>query len=348
MRGVGDKMNKLLIFPIILILSLNIVLAADMLEISDITLDYNYDSQRITKENQTYGEFIEPGDSFKLNIEVKNGFKTSTDIDDVVITITIYNITENFDLVKSASSFDLNPNERNSKRITIDIPSNAEELPNLVKVYAIGKGEDGNYYSATKTFYINIEDDDHNVYIYNSVFSPSTIACNQTTNLYVWIYNDGSYNEGDVVLKVYNKELNIDKVYSGISIKKGVKYGKTIGLGPYIANKVTTYPIEVKVYYKNNILDDTKTVNLFVNPCPIGLVKNITSSSNETEQAPDVVVTDSTSTDNIEIKGYTTKSSNVNRDSSNDILILSVILIGLFIIGFMINKIRKNSRIEVY
>jgi len=340
-------MNKLLILPIILILSLNIVLAVDMLEISDITLTYNSDSSRIVKENQTYGEFINPGDSFKLDVEISNNFKTSTDIDDISITATIYNITEGVDLAEDVDAFDLNSNDGKSKRITFDIPLGAEELTKILKIYVIGKGEDGNYYSDSKIVYLNIEDEDHDVYIYNSVFSPSTITCNQTTNLYVWLHNDGSFDEDNVVLNAYNKELGIDKTYSGIGIDEGIKYGKTIGLGPYIVNKATIYPIQLKAYYKTTKLDDTKTVNLFVNPCPINVIKNITSSTNETEQAPDVVVTDST--DNIEVEGYTTTASNLNNDSRNNVLVFFVVIICLVIIIFMIIKMfGKNSKVEIY
>ncbi|TKJ16979.1 hypothetical protein CEE44_00380 [Candidatus Woesearchaeota archaeon B3_Woes] len=267
-------MKKALLLPfMILILLVSTVYALeDGLRISDLTIYQDSDLQRSIGDGSVYNEFIVPGGDIKFEIELENTFIDKIDIEDIEISITLYNITENEDIFEDVSSFDLNYDKTKTKSIRLNIPDDAEEVQKTVEINIQGIDENDTIHKIDWFVYLNIEDEGHDVRIYNTQLNQTIVNCGETVKLIVWIVNDGKHDEEEVVLEIENKELGLHNVYDNIEIDEDEKYAKRILLNFDNVNKSGKFPLQIKTYYKDDHLDDLTTIDLWVNQCKNVLV----------------------------------------------------------------------------
>lgn len=278
-------MRKLMLFSaIIFFLLVSIVSAIEGLEISDISVKYNSDTQVITKNNGFYDDNVDAGTDFRIEVEVENTFKSSTDINNIQITANISDIKRGKNISDASDKFDLVYGKKKIKTLSLDIPDDADELMHKVDINVVGTDEKRNKYNLNFSFYFNVEDEDHNIILYNTKLNKSEILCNEYANLFVWLENNGKYDESRVSLEAENKALGFYEKYNDISIDEGEKYSKLFKIDANKINisKKTIFPIELRAYYKGNILDDIETLNLTIDPC--GAIIKPVNEVSDTEQ----------------------------------------------------------------
>ncbi len=322
-------MKKVLLFPLIIIFLVSTVYALEEgLEISDLTIYKDSELQRSIRNGSYYNELIRPGEDVEFEIELENTFRDDIDIEDIEIIITLYNITEGEDVIEDVSPFDLNYDKTKTKSIRLDIPDDADEILKTVGINIQGVDENGTLHKIDWVVYLNIEDEDHDVRIYNTQLNQTIINCGGTAKLIVWVANDGEHDEEEVVLELENKELGLHNVYRNIEIDEDEKYAKRIFLNFDNVTKSGKFPIKIKTYYKDTHLDDITTIDLWVNKCKEVLVIDETSGDEEEviiEQEEDISVT--TPTTHIEKTKTTTQEIPVMLLAFFMVLVVIVIII---------------------
>ncbi len=331
-------MKKALFLSLIaLILLVSTVYASEgNLEIKDLTIYVGSDYSRDIRNNDTFNEFIEPGDELEFEIELENTFEEDIDIKDIEVIIKLNNITQGEDITEDLSKFDLKYEKTKIKNIKLDIPSDADEITKSVEISIKGIDEEGTVHKIDWTIYVQIEDESHSILIYNTNLNQTTIDCKGTVRLIAWLSNDGSYDESKVILEVKNKELGLDKIYTGINIEEDEKYTKRIFIDIEDI-EAGNYPIELKAYYKNTHLDDVETVNLAVNACETE--NSVIDDVNDSDE--DLIESD----ENIPISETVEQSYTVPAKKKDQTIIMafSIVLIVFIIIITLSVLLLKNN-----
>jgi len=322
-------MKKLLLFPIILILLISFVCAYDEFRIKDLTISFDDDSQRVLRDGSTYNEAVEPGEKLEFDITLENRFREEIDMDDIEITIRMNNITKGVNLVETEDKFDLNHKRTKTKSIKLDIPSDADELIKKAEISIEGIDDNGTAHKIYWVVDIRIEDEKHDVVIYNTKINTSIVRCNDKIDLVVWLSNDGDFDENDVVLEVENKELDVYQIYRDIEVGEGEKYAKSAVFNIGNVQKLGNFPLELRSYYKNKILDDIKIINLISTGCK----KEISSEEdNETEDSV-IIEEDEKQTINLDYQEPEKKGLSVIWIG---IIILAGILVIIIVLGILL------------
>ena len=323
-------MKKLFIFALVFLILASFV-CAEGLEINDITVYLNNEKEGVIKEGSRFSEIVEPGDELELEIDIENTFRDNIDIEDIEIILKIENIVEGENLTEDISKFDLNDGNRKIKSIKIDIPDDADETIKTVKLSVRGVDENGTVHKLNSEFYININDEKHDITIYTTKIKPEVVECSGTVELIVWIENSGGYDEEEVTLVVENEELGIYKEYTNLEVDESEKYAKQVILSLENINKSDYYMLQLKTYYKDDHLDDIGEVGLTVHKCKEELVE-IETPTLPNEADEDVPLN--------EVEEY----KKTNREGSNSILLgllvgLLVLIAIIFIIVFALSRL---------
>jgi len=131
-------MNKFILLPVILILLVSIVSARD-LEINELKVIVG-DEDQIMGDSDTFNELVEPGQDIEFEIELENNMD-DTDIEDIIITITLQDITKGEDLKEETAKFDLNQEKIKVKSLELDIPDDADEVIKTAEINIRGVDE---------------------------------------------------------------------------------------------------------------------------------------------------------------------------------------------------------------
>jgi hypothetical protein len=257
------------------------IVYASELQISKITIYVNDEDQGSLKNNSVYSDSILPGDDLSFEIEVENLFKKDIDINDITIEGIIYNITENKDLIDNITEFDLNSDSSKLKNLQFEIPTDADELQKKLEITIQGIDDNKQKQVIKWNIYLNIEDEEHNIILDKTRSDQKIDNCKSEKNLIVLMYNNGEFDESNAAFTVKNKELNLDRSYSGINIDKGVISTKVVPISSEEVTKRSIFLIEIKAYYKGTRLDDVRTINLEVDPCKEDIILNESVSGTE-------------------------------------------------------------------
>lgn len=333
-------MKKLIALPILIFVMISIAYASE-LQVSDFRIHINGEDEGSIRNNSVYSDIIEPGDEVELEIELENKFKNDTDINDITISGVIENIVENVNLTDSVAEFDLSNGNKKIKKLHFDIPNDADELQKKVSITIKGIDDKKKKHLITLAVYLNIDDEEHEIKVYKTKSDQIISACNETGNIIVLLSNDGSYDEDDVTLKAVSKELGMEKVYSGISIDEDGTYTKIVPIFVEDHNKIGVYTIDIKAYYKEDHLDDVKTLNINIEACKSGNYTHNNAISDE-EQAEDeevvviskndsIIETEKNQDNNIGISDTANKTGDED-DKTKVIFIFSIILFILVLI----------------
>lgn len=254
-----------------------------------------------------------PGSKLEIKGDVRNFFTNSDDItiEDVTVTVTISNIDDGDDLEEEDEVGDVDADEKESFKVTFDIPEDVDADDYNVKMLAEGEDENGAKHSVEwNNIKLKIEKDKDDIQIIKLSVSPSKVSCSRNINVNVGLKNQGTKDEDEVVLRIENADLEISEEDTSIpEIDEGTgddtEYSKTYSFK--ISDKVRagTYPIKVTVYYDTDEQSDVDTVDLVVENCvvetpaeqkPSEVVVVSPPPSKETEETPEIITTPVTET----------------------------------------------------
>lgn len=213
-----------------------------------------------------------PEDELEFDLKISNDFTDDDDlnIENIVVTITIEDIDNGDDVEEESDEFDLDADSYTRKAVNLKVPLDVKEDTYDIVIEAEGEDENGVEHKVKWTIYMDVNKKSHEVRIHDASLNPATVECSRETILFVELINIGANDEDDAKLTIKNAQLGIDSEESDIEIEEGSEDNTHEKSLPVIvpANfSAGTYPIEIKAYYNNNILDDVKTLELAVKDC---------------------------------------------------------------------------------
>ena len=258
----------------------------------DIDIDKNIDgnsvSDRINNNGETIDEKVRPGSEVRIEIKLKNQYTDDDDIDidDVFITATLIEIEEGEDIEEEIDEFGMDSDSSETKTLTFNIPLAVERGTYDLDIHIEGEDDLGIEHEIDWTIFLEVDKRTHDVNINELSLVPSTIKCSGSATLDIELINLGKRDEDEVKLEIYNDDLGIDIVERKIDLAEAtegddiyeksvpIKVDKDVGPG--------TYPITIKAYYNDDLLDDLKIANLVVQACPTEESEEQPEEKNET------------------------------------------------------------------
>lgn len=275
---------------------MSVVSAVDTkLEIDEIEVKIDGKKTTVTADGETIGKEAAPGSSVEFQVNLINLYTKEEDVDyeDIEITITIEEIDDGDDLEDNAEISKVRADRDKSATIEFDVPYIVDEDTFDVVIEVEGDDEFNSSRDAeiSWTISLDVEKEKHELIVNKAGLNPATVSCGKDTYLELDVLNIGSEDEEEVVITLESENLNFDKKEE-LELDSGtdddsrfretyfIDVPETLGAG--------TYPIEIKVYYNEDRLEDTKKVDLIVEECPV--VEEPEEPEEEEEEEEDVEV----------------------------------------------------------
>jgi len=280
----------LLIVPLVLALNEDgLIIKGGKLLITDVDVKVGGKSDK----NLDFGESIKheakPGDTVEFQIESKNDFTSAEDleIEDIEVTITIFDIDDGDDLDEDAKEFDLKDGKDKKVRIQFKIPLEVDEDTFDVLVEITGDDENGTSHEVHYELELEVEKEDNEVLFLRNTLTPSEIKCGRTVQLSTAVINTGQDDEDDVMLEVTNVDLGISfrETFdlSNDPFDDDSKFRKTFTFTVDQDVRVGIYSIQSVVNFNDGADTKSETAELVVAQCEIFAVE-------EEEEEEEVVV----------------------------------------------------------
>lgn len=245
------------------------------LEISK--LEVKVDGKKTTVDNgETISKEAAPGSTVEFDVELTNLYTDEDDLDieDIEVTITIEEIDDEEDLEDSAEISKIRAEKDKTVSLKFDVPYIVDEDSFNVLIEVDGDDENGT--SPDPDFSWNVElvveKEKHELIIYKSNLEPEKVSCGKDAYLDLYVLNIGSEDEDDTVITIKNDLLNLNK-REEVELQEGVdedsRFRENFFIDVPEDVAAGTYPIEVKVYYDTDRLEDSKKINLVVEECPV-------------------------------------------------------------------------------
>jgi hypothetical protein len=249
------------------------------LEITDLDIKINGESDKNIKNNSKIKQDAKPGDEIEFKIKVKNTYTKDEDLDieNIEVRITIKDIDDGDDLEEESSEFDLDAQDDKKLTLKFKIPYNVDEDNYDVEIEVKGEDENNTEHELIWNLQLEIDKEKHEVIIKRADLSPTTLICNKKSNLNVEIINIGSNDEDDVKLEIKSTKLGIDSTTMDIELSEDPDdnmYDKRIPISLTNDFVAGIYPIFIKLY-RDSKLDDSKTVNLIVKDCKQAVIEKV-------------------------------------------------------------------------
>jgi len=221
---------------------------------------------------------VKPNSTLELKIEVENTYSTTipdaeSDIEDIIITATIFNIDDGDDLEEESDEFNLDAGKEKTKTLTFHIPLEVEA--DIYDLEIRAEGEDGNrtIHVVEEILEVEVKKDKHKVIFTKLDLSKEVIECSGSTRLDIVVMNLGEEPEDDVELFFSNDDLGIDEKYvfdleeDPFDDENTFHQSYTITVEEVLGAGI--YPIDVKVVYDEGNKIETAVVNLEVTACQL-------------------------------------------------------------------------------
>ncbi|MFH1409141.1 MAG: Ig-like domain-containing protein [Nanoarchaeota archaeon] len=257
------------------------------LNIKDFDVKVDGKSHNGIDNGDTISRDAEPGSTVKFKINVESIFDRDVDeedieIQDIIVTATIYDIDDGDDLEEESDEFDLKPGRDETVDFTFDVPKFVDEGSYDIGILIEGTDEDGNDHVVEWTIYLEVNKQTHALFIEDEQFSPNIISCNRITELNFNVVNLGSEDEDEVTVTVESNDLGIDFKEEEIELDSGSDqddstYSKSLTVDAR-GLESGVYSATIRAYYNDDRLEDTKTVQLQVSSC--------TTDSGDDDTAP--------------------------------------------------------------
>ncbi|MBW2977019.1 hypothetical protein KY347_06250 [Candidatus Woesearchaeota archaeon] len=232
-----------------------------------------------TDKNLGFGDTIseeaKPGDIVQFSIEVTNNFTRDEDleIEDIDVTVTIFDIDDGDDLDQDAKEFDLKAGKDDSIDIEFEIALEVEEDTYDVLIEIEGEDENGTTHAVQYELQLEVQKEDNEVRFTRNSLTPSEIKCGRSVQLSTAVINTGADDEDDVVLEVSNVELGISfrETFdlSNDAFDDDSKFSKTFTFNMPEDVAPGIYSIQSRVIFNDGKDIETETAELVVNQCEI-------------------------------------------------------------------------------
>ncbi|MBW2972269.1 hypothetical protein KY359_04505 [Candidatus Woesearchaeota archaeon] len=262
-----SKTATCIIFVLFLVL-LSAVATADMLEISDVTVEVDDDKQSADENGGTID--ILPDSTLTLKVKVSNLYDSDieeSDIEDIEIEAILEELDDGDDFEETSDDFDLRPGRDKTVTIEFKIPLRLI-TDETYKMTLTATGEDGNGTSHTDEveFDVDVDKEKHELRFLRKELTPATVTCNKETTLIVHLINTGEEDE-DVEFVVdassigYTKRLEFEMVEDIDDDDNEYEFSGTIDLEDVA---VGTYSVPIKALYYDGrrTLEDTLTLEV--------------------------------------------------------------------------------------
>ncbi len=234
---------------------------------SDLDID---DGRKLNFDPENAG----PGSELRFNFNIENTFADDQDIDinDIIIKVTIEEIDDGEDIEEESDEFDLDSDTNQDVDVFVNIPLSVNEGIYDVVIEVEGEDVNGNKHTVQMNLKLDIDKEGRDVIISKLSLFPETVKCTGSSTLTATIKNLGSRIEDDAKLEIVNSDLNINFVQRNIELEEDPfdvdnEFTKSIIINVGKGIEARTYPIEVKAYIQEEILWETKTINLVVEDC---------------------------------------------------------------------------------
>ena len=266
------KIMSLIVFVFILALFSGAVSATSMLEISEVTVKVDGDTQSADENGGTIK--VTPDSTLSLKIKVKNLYSSGTDggkIENINVNALLESIDDGDDMEEEANDFDLTPGRDKTLTIEFKIPLRLE-TDGSWKLTLTAEGDDEN--STTHTdqvdFDVDADKESYELRFMREELSPATVACDKQSRITVRLINTGENDEEPVELTIdapdleYNEVSEFDMAEDIDDDTNEYEFTDTINVGKIDAG---TYPVSIRAVYHDGrkVLEDT--LNLVAAGC---------------------------------------------------------------------------------
>lgn len=248
------------------------------LEINDLDVEIDNRVDNNLEDGDTITEDAESGSLVEFDIKIKNLFDRSvadrvSDIDNILITITIFDIDDGDDLEEESEEFDLEAGQSRRKIVTFRFPEELEEDTYDVEVLVEGKDGNGIEHQEIINLFLRVDRDSHEIIINIYNFDPEIVTCEDKTTLSLELKNIGSTDDDDVAYKIENSLLGL-KIVELVPYELDSDYEDddntydaqhTINIPSDIAPG--TYKLEARVYYDFDKISTLKEIFLIIGRC---------------------------------------------------------------------------------
>ncbi len=253
----------------------------------DFTSDDGDDSN--LNDGDTIDVDLKPGSKAKFEIDLKNYFSDSEDIDinDAYIKMTIFDIDDGDDLEEETKEEDIKAEKKETYTLEFNIPENADEDTYTVLLEAFGEDDNGAEHYDKVELELKVEREKHDLRIKNVLLNPTVACIGDRVELKATLKNEGKKDEDRAGLLVEIKELNY-KEYKVFSLDdyKGDHNEETATFTIDTKNaKPGEYKVTLKAYYDDNFINYAET-KLYLEDCK----KTEETTKTTTEEKPVAII----------------------------------------------------------
>ena len=232
-------------------------------------------------------EDVGPSSELRFNFNIENTFRDSDDIDieDATVTVTIEGIDDGEDIDQDSEEFDVDSGQSHDLDVLINIPLSVAEGTYDLAIEVEGDDTNGNTHTATMNLEMVIKKEGRDIIVAETSLFPGKVICGGTSTLTATIKNLGRKIEEDAGIGIANPDLGVNYLQKRIELSEDPfdEDNEFTKIFTITADKAKTksgsYPIIVKSYIQEDIVWDTKTVNLEVEGC-----SDATESEDVTEE----------------------------------------------------------------
>ncbi|RME77906.1 hypothetical protein D6774_02740 [Candidatus Woesearchaeota archaeon] len=236
----------------------------------DITVEVDGNKDSSANENGgTIDKDVKPGSTVSFEMEIEN--LLDIDIEDVEITLTVYDIDDGDDIEEDTEIDKIRDGKDESATLSFKVPLELDEDSYDVRLVAEGEDEEGNSHEISVTYTLEIDKDDDDIRILNLDLDPQRLSCNRQTSLDLEIINVGEDDQEDVKVKVFSTALGIREERTGIDLEADPdddnKWEGRFNIEISNQQKQGTYPLTVEVYYEDGSLAQRESLTVQVSNC---------------------------------------------------------------------------------
>ncbi len=249
----------------------------------DITVA-NLDTETNLARGARVEEKLLPDDTLKVDFRVNNLYASGTgnDIEDIEVTVTIFDIDGGNDLDFDFSEFDVEAEEREVLDTEFLIPLRVDSGDYELLIEAVGTSEDGVTHEDSYRIIVEVDKLPHALSIVSKSLSPSQVSCGDETRLDVTVVNIGDEEEEEAALRVTNSDLSLDSdtsfYLSNLIDDADIEYDASFRIAVPDDAENGRYPLRIEAFYNEDRSADVELIDLILSGC---------GESEEEQEAPE-------------------------------------------------------------
>src|SRR3989344_1806839 len=275
--------------------SVNIIVGEVILppEFKDATKCTNLnESLELSIKSPKNNEKFNINDKIDVEVKVKNNFNERMDFN---VEAHLYDLKDDSSLDSNDDSIRIDKGKTETVNLELTIPDDVEDS-NKFAIYVFVENDNNECNTAFTNIKIEREDDAMKISKFN--INPATTSKGQEIFFEISVENLGADNQDDVILNVYNKELNLDIKSDSFKVEKsGDDDKETKSLTYKIPEnvKLGTYNITLDVLFNDNKVSSESSLTI-INGVPVFIPvaetnKSVptTSATSTSKQTPGII-----------------------------------------------------------